>query len=408
MAELLGAIQAALGWALDRIYTAIPIYGLAILLLTILVRALLVPLTVKQIKSMSAMQKAQPEIKKIQAKYKQLQTKAKDRMEVQQLRLEMNKEMQELFRLHGASPYTGCLPLLAQMPVLIAMFSVMRAAIVVIPTTIALVGLAPGAEIPKDLYKDKKIQSETICRPTSEIDPGGQSPKQVACDTPDQEARTFDLSKFVEPNRENAPREKAGWVTSCQPFRDKQSDLGLSCRSALGTGHLPREGKLFEDISNDKARVFGMHAGCNASQAGSKEKIRLCARAAGNEGGFGTAFPYYVLIALIVGTQFIQAKQMSARATGQAAQQQQMMTRIMPVFIGFISLSLPAGANLYFLASNVWQIGQQHILFKKQAQIAGAEEPKAEQQKKTIVDTTGGKASDKPHPSSKKKRKKKR
>ncbi|HVL33831.1 MAG TPA: YidC/Oxa1 family membrane protein insertase, partial [Actinomycetota bacterium] len=213
MGEILGGIQSALGWALDRIYTAIPIYGVAIVLLTLAVRALLIPLTVKQIRSMTAMQKLQPEIKKIQSKYKQMQQKAKDRTEIQQMRLAMNKEMQELFRLHGASPYSGCLPLLAQMPVYIAMFSIMRAAIIVVPTAIALtVGTAAGGEIPSDLYTDDDIARETICRPTSEIDARRSSPTEIRCEAPGQEPRTFRVESFVEPKRNNEPRPDAGWI----------------------------------------------------------------------------------------------------------------------------------------------------------------------------------------------------
>ena len=54
-------------------------------------------------------------------------------------------------------------------------------------------------------------------------------------------------------------------------------------------------------------------------------------------------------------------------ATGQALpQQQQMMTRVMPLFFGLISLNFPAGLNLYFLATNLWTIGQQYLVYRSQ------------------------------------------
>ncbi|HVL32364.1 MAG TPA: YidC/Oxa1 family membrane protein insertase, partial [Actinomycetota bacterium] len=163
--------------------------------------------------------------------------------------------------------------------------------------------------------------------------------------------------------------------------------------------------------------VFGMHAGCSATQVTSADKMRHCARPSPGEGGVDTSIPYYLLVGLIVATQFYTAKQMAKRATGPAAQQQQMMTRFMPVIFGLISLSIPAGANLYFLASNVWQIGQQHLLFRKQDQIVASSEesptkPAKQAPTTTVVETTGIEKPQatpaRPHPSSKKKRKKKR
>ena len=98
MAEFFGAIQNALGAALNAIYTVIPSYGVAIILLTVAVRAVLIPLTLKQIRSMTAMQTLAPEQKKIQQKYKQLQAKVQDRQELMKLRQQMNQEIMALFK----------------------------------------------------------------------------------------------------------------------------------------------------------------------------------------------------------------------------------------------------------------------------------------------------------------------
>lgn len=86
-----------------------PSYGVAIILLTIVIKAILAPLTVKQIKSMKAMQELQPRMKAIQDKYKN------DPQRMQQEMGNMYKEM-------GVNPLAGCLPLLVQMPFLIAIF----------------------------------------------------------------------------------------------------------------------------------------------------------------------------------------------------------------------------------------------------------------------------------------------
>jgi YidC/Oxa1 family membrane protein insertase len=84
-------------------------YGLAIILVTVLIRVLLYPLTKKQMESMKKMQAIQPKMKELQEKY------GKDREKLSQ------KQM-ELYREEGVNPAGGCLPLLIQMPILFAFY----------------------------------------------------------------------------------------------------------------------------------------------------------------------------------------------------------------------------------------------------------------------------------------------
>lgn len=99
--------------ALAGFYALVPSYGLAIILLTLAVRVILLPLSIKQTRSMREMQVIQPEIKRIQTKHKG------DRQK-------MNEEMMALYKEHGVNPFGGCFPLLAQFPVLIGLFYVIR------------------------------------------------------------------------------------------------------------------------------------------------------------------------------------------------------------------------------------------------------------------------------------------
>jgi membrane protein insertase Oxa1/YidC/SpoIIIJ len=69
-----------------------------------------------------------------------------------------------------------------------------------------------------------------------------------------------------------------------------------------------------------------------------------------------------------MGTTYYQQKQMSAQATGPQAKQMQMMGRIMPLFLGFISLNIPAGVILYWIVSNIWTIGQQYVFLQRKQQ----------------------------------------
>src|SRR5690554_459799 len=84
-------------------------YGLSILVVTILIRFLVLPLTLKQYKSSKAMQALQPEMKKLKEKYK-------DDAKKQQ------EETMKLFQSNGVNPLAGCFPLIAQMPILIALY----------------------------------------------------------------------------------------------------------------------------------------------------------------------------------------------------------------------------------------------------------------------------------------------
>lgn len=86
-----------------------PNYGVAIILLTVVIKMLLYPLTVKQVKSMKAMQEIGPKMKALQEKYKDNKEK-------------LNKEIASLYRDAGVNPLAGCLPLLIQMPFFIAIF----------------------------------------------------------------------------------------------------------------------------------------------------------------------------------------------------------------------------------------------------------------------------------------------
>jgi len=91
-------------------------YGLAIILLTILVKILFWPLTHKSYKSMGEMKKLQPRLMKLKEKYKN------DRQA-------MNREMMTLYRTYKINPMSGCLPMIIQLPVFFALFRVLGSAI---------------------------------------------------------------------------------------------------------------------------------------------------------------------------------------------------------------------------------------------------------------------------------------
>ena len=84
-------------------------YGIAIIIVTILMRALIFPLTLKQEQSMKKMRDSQPEIDKIKEKYKDNPQK-------------MNEEVMKFYKENNINPMGGCLPILIQMPIFVALY----------------------------------------------------------------------------------------------------------------------------------------------------------------------------------------------------------------------------------------------------------------------------------------------
>jgi YidC/Oxa1 family membrane protein insertase len=102
--------------ALDKLYAVIPNYGLAIIVLTILVRICTAPLMAKQMRSAERMRALQPRMKELQERYKD------DRQK-------QSEETMKLYREEKVNPVAGCLPLLLQFPVLIGLFYALRSSI---------------------------------------------------------------------------------------------------------------------------------------------------------------------------------------------------------------------------------------------------------------------------------------
>ncbi|MGA0863483.1 MAG: YidC/Oxa1 family membrane protein insertase [Ilumatobacteraceae bacterium] len=103
----------AAAWLIDTFYAWVSDYSLAIGLVAVAIMLLITPLTLKSTKGMLEMQRLQPEMRRLQQQHKG------DRQR-------LNEEMMKLYQEHKVNPLASCLPLLAQMPVFIIMFQVLR------------------------------------------------------------------------------------------------------------------------------------------------------------------------------------------------------------------------------------------------------------------------------------------
>ena len=108
----MGALSNGIRYLLELFYELSGNYGIAIILLTILVRLVLYPLTHKQLTASAQMRKLSPLLNEIQQKYK-------DKPE------EYQKKTMELYQAHKVNPLSGCLPTLIQLPVMLALYNVL-------------------------------------------------------------------------------------------------------------------------------------------------------------------------------------------------------------------------------------------------------------------------------------------
>jgi YidC/Oxa1 family membrane protein insertase len=251
---VIDAVLGFLGRILSISYDVIPSYGVAIIVLTIMVRLVVFPLTAKGAKSMIQMQRVQPEIKKLQAKYKND-------------RASLNEETMKFYKENDISPFGGCLPLLMQFPVLIALFSVLHNAQKYIPKG-------------STLYKHLVV-------------PVGAANFHQLCDT-------------------------AGKVAT-------------------------------KACTNPHTLQF---LGMNLSKTPT------------NFGGSAVdGIPYYLMVALMVVTGFVQQQQ-NTRVQSNVNQQMQTVMKVMPILFAVWSLFFPAGIVIYWVATNFFIIAQQEWIYR--------------------------------------------
>lgn len=120
IAKILSPLYYAVAWIIDTIHSGLSVFtdaswtwGLSIILLTVLMRIVLFPLFMKQIRSQREMQLLQPKLAALKEQYPGDRTK--------------QSEMQmQIFKEHGVNPFAGCLPLLIQLPVFFALFGVLH------------------------------------------------------------------------------------------------------------------------------------------------------------------------------------------------------------------------------------------------------------------------------------------
>ena len=111
-----GEISKGMLWVMKFFYRIVHSWGLSIVLLAVFLNVILFPLTMKSMKSMQKMQALHPQMEKLKAQYKDSPQK-------------LNKEIMELYKKYKINPLSGCLPMILQMPVFIALYQALMRAI---------------------------------------------------------------------------------------------------------------------------------------------------------------------------------------------------------------------------------------------------------------------------------------
>ena len=311
--QIIGPIAMIFGYIIDIIFNVIysmTIYhslGLSIILLTIIVRSLMLPLAIKQQKSMTAMQKLAPEIDKIKKKYPN-----KDKESQQK----MNAEIQKTYADNKVNPLGGCLPLIVQMPMFFGLSFIMNQSYLYVSRLGNLYSQISA-------YLIEHMPHETYIRTMNYL---------AVPLTPDRMLANGEINLTVvrDVNR------------VLNAFGSYQWNVLFE---RMPVQYLPGLQYLYEHKTAIET-FFG---------------ISLIE--ASGLGWPGILIPI-LAVATAVLTSYLTMK-VSVVSDEKAKAQQKMMMVVMPIMMGAMTIGLPAGVGIFWITSSVFQVGQQVVLNRK-------------------------------------------
>lgn len=315
-------------------------YGIGIILLTVIVRALMWPLGLSQQRSMRTMQMLQPKMKAIQERYK-----SNPQM--------MQQKMMEFYKEHKFNPMAGCFPLLIQMPIFILLYSTLMS-----PQFIQMAGDSQFLFI-KRLDATLKTsagisQDGTLGVSKYDTFMAGKTAKVYLKneDEPLLNVKIEKPNKAVEVQGDLVPGEPADFKISLDSLNLKFSQLDQIEKAEIDVTDV--------QTKETEKLTFERKDGILISSVPTKE--------------VKTSFHYDVLllIALFAVTMMLSQKAMMAmnknvQQDPAQAQMQKSMNTFMPIMLTFtfVIIPIPAGVLLYLISSNVFQVIQTVIINKQ-------------------------------------------
>ncbi len=319
-------------------------YGVGIIILTIIIRALMWPLGVSQQRSMRTMQKLQPKMKAIQERYKNdPQT--------------MQRKMMDFYKEHKFNPMAGCFPLLVQMPIFILLYSALMS-----PQFIQLAGDSQFLFIKRldSTLKTSAGISQDGTLGVSKYDTfmTGKVAKVYLKDEVLDNVKISKPNKAVEVQGELVPGEPVDFKVSLDNLGLKFSQLDQIEKAEISVTDL--QTKETENLT------FVRNGGILTATIPTKE--------------VKTAFHFDVLVLIVLFgiTMLLSQKAMMAMTKNQEMDEaqkamQKSMNTFMPIMLmfTFVIIPIPAGVLLYLISSNVFQVVQT-VMINKQLELEDA------------------------------------
>jgi len=333
--RIVGPIAAIFGHILNFLFNLVYAItpnnslGFAIILLTIIAMIIMLPLGVKSQRSMANMQKLNPEVEKIKAKY----GGSKD----PEIQKKIQQETQALYAKHKVNPLGGCLPMLIQMPLFFGLLFIMQnsfmyvdtlhnvyielaGAIQAVPGYLDIVGPMHWQFVPERWWENNVlIQHYYSMGMTYEQAVAHVGGNHINLATPEHLARVLD--RF-------------------------QSEHWQALFAAIPDAYLPRIHELYEH-RNVIVVFFGLPLLENSGLTWP-----------------GIIVPFMTVITTLGQSWIMQL--VNKPKDDRAKTQQTMMMVVMPVFMGFITVTMPAGVGLYWIFSNLFRLIQQLVMNKQQ------------------------------------------
>ncbi len=310
-------IMIALGWVLKMCNLLVGNYGVAIILFTLLIKFALLPLTIKQQRSMMLTQKIQPLMNQLQQKY------ANDKEK-------LNAETMKLYQKYKVNPMSGCLPLLIQLPILMALYWVVKKPVVY------LMGFG----------EDEVWRIVSAVMEWSESNPDGLSQFFSALGIDNMKELTKDGYKLF------------------GMYEIQIAEFIHSHPAIMETSWITDTGKNYDIIDFN-------FIGLNLSKTpnlGAFFNLFL-----GRVNGLTMETALLWIIPLLSGlSSWITSKLSQAMQPAQASQKDgeetpnpmKSMTLMMPLISAWFAFTLPAAVGLYWIVSNLLQLAQQYVLNK--------------------------------------------
>lgn len=307
---ILAPIASLLGLIMNGIYEFFHLFGiqniaLSIIVFTFITKSLMFPLTMKQQRFTKLSSRMNPELQKIQAKYK-------GKRDEESLRRQQ-AETQAVYEKYGASPTSGCLPLLITFPIMFALYAVINN----IPAYVTEV----------------KVMYETIATEIATVS--------------GFETVLLDLAKGLRVN--------AGDLSNTNKIIDVLAKFGTDQWQAL-EAQLPQISGTLNQVVPSITKVNNF-LGLNITNAP------------------GLKFPGIIIPILAMTLQFIQGKQLTAankdtnNKDNPSASAMNSMNVVMPIMSGVFCITLPIGVGIYWIATSVFTIIQQFFVNKYMAKM---------------------------------------